>query len=160
MEESWDPGKSALLQDGPAAAWSLFADQVRQTSRRMPGGLTRLEWCVFRSDEQSRHLLLEGIYEEKERFASKRYIRRDVPVIELGGSLGVVSCLLNRRQRFPDHHVVVEANPANLLMLIENRDRNGCKFQILHRAGVEEDCLFISAMARSPPVRLLWRTIR
>jgi FkbM family methyltransferase len=101
----------------------------------MPGGLIRLGPCLFRSDAQSRELLLEGNYEDKERLASKRYIRPDVPVVEFGGSLGVVSCLLNRRLRSPDRHIVVEANPGNLPMLIENRDRNGCKFEILHRAA-------------------------
>lgn len=125
--------------DGLGAAWSLFMGRIQRVSRRMPGGLIRLGPCLFRSDPQSRELLLEGIYEEKERCATKRFVRPDVPVVEFGASLGVVSCLLNRRLRNPNRHVVVEANPRNLPMLIGNRNRNGCKFEILHgAAGVAE----------------------
>jgi FkbM family methyltransferase len=125
----------ALRKGGPVAAWFLFAGKIGRVSRTMPGGLIRLGPCLFRSDVQSREFLLNGSYEGKERFASKRYIRRDVPVVELGASLGVVSCLVNRRLRAPQRHVVVEANPEVLPMLVENRDRNGCKFEILHGAA-------------------------
>jgi FkbM family methyltransferase len=80
-------------------------------------------------------LLLEDTYELNERFAMKRYVRPDIPVVELGGSLGVVSCLLNRRLRNPERHVVVEANPQNLPRLMGNRERNHCKFEVLHGAA-------------------------
>jgi FkbM family methyltransferase len=36
--------------------------------------------------------------------------------------------------RNPQQHVVIEANPELLPLLEENRDRNGCRFTILHRA--------------------------
>jgi FkbM family methyltransferase len=127
-----------LRADGPNAAWSLFLTRIQRFSRRVPGGLIRLGPCLFRSDAQSRELLLEGIYEEKERSAIKRYVRPDVPVVEFGASLGVVSCLLNRRLRNPERHVVVEANPQNLPMLIGNRERNRCKFEVLHGAAGAE----------------------
>jgi FkbM family methyltransferase len=127
--------KRVLLADGLGAAWSLFIGRIQRLSRTIPGGLIRLGPCLFRSDAQSRELLLEGVYEEKERFATKHYIRPDIPVVEFGGSLGVVSCLLNRRLRTPSRHVVVEANPQNLPMLTGNRNRNSCKFEILHGAA-------------------------
>ena len=127
-----------LRTDGPGAAWSLFVSRMQRLTRTIPGGLIRMGPCLFRSDEQSRELLLEDTYEQKERFAMKRYVRPDIPVVEFGGSLGVVSCLLNRRLRNPARHVVVEANPQNLPMLLENRNRNRCKFEVLHgAAGVE-----------------------
>ena len=124
-----------LHTDGPGAAWSLFVSRIKRLSRTVPGGLIRLGPCLFRSDAHSRDLLLDDIYEKNERFATKHYVRPDIPVVEFGGSLGVVSCLLNRRLRTPDRHVVVEANPQNLPMLIGNRNRNGCKFEILHGAA-------------------------
>ena len=71
----------------------------------------------------------------RSRFAAKRYIRRDIPVVEYGGSMGIVACLLNRRLKNPGDHVVVEANPQNLPTLHENRDRNHCHFEILHGAA-------------------------
>jgi FkbM family methyltransferase len=122
--------------------------------------LVRLEGCVFRVDPDLRKWLLNGEYEGPERFAGKRYIRRDIPVVEFGGSMGVVSCLLNRRLKNPSHHVVVEANPQILPTLLENRNRNRCKFEILHgavggaektvRIYISEAVLASSALATGP----------
>lgn len=90
---------------------------------------------MFRSEADLRPWLLNGEYEGAERFAGKRYIRRDIPVVEFGGSMGVVSCLLNRRLKNPADHVVVEANPQILPTLFENRNRNHCNFEIVHGAA-------------------------
>jgi FkbM family methyltransferase len=153
-------GLRVLFGRGPAAVWLILVDKVRQTSRKMPGGLVRLEGCVFRSNPELMQWLLNGEYEGPERFAAKRYVRRDIPVVEFGGSLGVVSCLLNRRLKNPANHVVVEANPQILPTLIENRDRNHCKFEILHGAAggvgktvriyIGESVLASSAITTSP----------
>lgn len=59
---------------------------------------------------------------------------RNEPLIELGGSLGVVSCRINRRLISPQLHVVVEANPALIPTLQKNRDKNQCQFEILEAA--------------------------
>ena len=128
-------GLLVLIGKGPRAAWLLLADRAGRISRTMPGGLIRLDGCVFRSDAGSRKWLLNGEYEGPERFAAKRYIRRDIPVVEFGGSLGVVSCVVNRRLKNPRHHVVLEANPQILPTLLENRNRNRCSFEILHGAA-------------------------
>jgi FkbM family methyltransferase len=54
--------------------------------------------------------------------------------VELGGGIGVVSCLANRKLSRPEQHIVVEANPALMRLLRQNRDLNGCQFHILNRA--------------------------
>jgi FkbM family methyltransferase len=128
-------GLRVLVGKGPRAVWLLLADKVRRASRTMPDGLGRLEGCVFRLDPDIRHCLIEADYEGPERYAAKRYIRRDIPVVEFGGSMGVVSCVLNRRLKNPRSHVVVEANPRVLPTLLENRNRNNCAFEILHGAA-------------------------
>ena len=132
-----------LREDGAGAAWSQLAGKIGRASRVMPGGLLRVGPCFFRSDAQSREFLADGTYEGQERSASRRYIRPDIPVVEFGGSLGVVSCLLNRRLRNPGHHVVVEANPETLPLLMENRERNRCKFEVLHAAVGQGDTVRI-----------------
>jgi len=135
-------GLRVLAGQGPRAVWSILADKVVRTSRIRPGGSVHLEGCVFQADAHSRPWLLKGEYEGQERFASKHYIRRDIPVVELGGSIGVVACLLNRRLKNPAKHVVVEANPQILPRLLENRNRNHCRFEILHgAAGVVGDSI-------------------
>ena len=151
---------STLEERGPAAAWSLLTEKATAAARTLPGGLVRVGACAFRpSDEPTRRLLLRGEYEAPERIATKRYIRRDIPVVELGASLGVVSCLVNRRLRNRKNHVVVEANPALLPILAENRDRNRCEFDIVHGAAGAEgstirfymgsDALNSSSLART-----------
>jgi len=145
-------GLRVLTGKGPGAAWQLLVNKAWRVSRTMPGGLIRLDGCVFRSDAGSREWLLSGEYEGPERTAAKRYIRSDIPVVEFGGSLGVVSCVLNRRLKNPRHHVVVEANPHVLPALLENRNRNHCSFEIVHGAagGVGKSvriCIGESALA-------------
>jgi len=58
----------------------------------------------------------------------------DEPVIELGASIGVVSCTVNRRLAAPAQHVVVEANPELIPTLKKNRDMNRCQFAIVEAA--------------------------
>src|SRR5579859_6129189 len=38
-----------------------------------------------------------GLHEIEERMLVKKWLPRDTPVLELGGGLGVVSCLINRK---------------------------------------------------------------
>jgi FkbM family methyltransferase len=73
-------------------------------------------------------------YEAGEREAVRRFLDPSLPVLELGGSIGIVAVLTNRRLNQPHQHVVVEANPDLLERLEEHRDRHGCAFRILHRA--------------------------
>lgn len=75
-----------------------------------------------------------GAYEKSERRLAVRHVACNLPVIEGGGSIGVVSCVTNRLLHDPSKHLVVEANPALLPLLTKNRDRNGAKFSIVHAA--------------------------
>lgn len=84
--------------------------------------------------------LLTDRYELPERRAVKQHLRRDLPVVELGGSLGVVACVTNRLLNNPAAHLVVEANPLAIPQLQMNKESNGCSFTIVNRAiayGVE-----------------------
>src|SRR5689334_23255275 len=64
----------------------------------------------------------------------ERYLKPERPVVELGASIGVIACLANKRLTDPQRHVVVEANPDLLRLLEENRDRNACRFSVMHGA--------------------------
>jgi len=72
-----------------------------------------------------------NMYERTERALIKKHISHDLPVVEGGASIGVVSCLTNSLLAHPKNHVVVEANPELVEILEENRNRNGCKFSIV-----------------------------
>lgn len=56
--------------------------------------------------------LLRNKYEMEEAQLILRHLKSDLPVIELGGSIGVVSCLIQSRLAAGVRHLVVEANPA------------------------------------------------
>jgi FkbM family methyltransferase len=75
-----------------------------------------------------------GTYEDRERKLVKKHVIPDLPVIEGGGSIGVISCVTNKLLKDPTKHLVVEANPQLLHVLAHNRDQNGCKFEIVHAA--------------------------
>jgi FkbM family methyltransferase len=147
-------------KEGPAIAWTLAIQNFNAAIRTLPGGLVRVGVQAFRpADAVVREWLLSGRYEAPERKAVKRYVDPGIPVIELGASIGVVSCVVNRRLDNPRRHVVVEANPALLPILEENRDRNRCQFEIIEgAAGMEgseivfyigDDALCSSALSRS-----------
>src|SRR6267143_2806887 len=75
-------------------------------------------------------LLDVGLHETGEIALACRYIVADLPVVELGGGIGVVSCIINRRLSRPTDHVVVDANADLIPTLEANRRLNGAGFRI------------------------------
>jgi FkbM family methyltransferase len=97
-----------------------------------------LDGCSFSlqaiPDSLTKLFLLDGRYELPERRAVKKHLKRDLPVIELGGALGVVACITNKLLTHPAAHVVVEANPLAIPPLTLNKESNHCEFEIVNRA--------------------------
>ena len=102
----------------------------------VPNRLVRLGGCRFDVGdfEHLRELLLSGAYERPERLALAHVLAEDRPIVEFGACIGVVSCLANVRLSDAERHVVVEANPDLLGLLEANRERNHCRFKVLHCA--------------------------
>lgn len=103
------------------------------------GNVVTLDGCRFSVNNPAISTALKSRflfdrYETPERDALKQFLNPELPVIEFGGSIGIISCLTNKKLYHPSRHIVVEANPDLLPLLEENRDRNGCRFTILHRA--------------------------
>lgn len=79
-------------------------------------------------------ILWFGRHEVEERELLRRFLPADLPVVEFGGGLGVVSCLTNRQLASPDRHIVVEAIPSLAALVERNRDLNGCQFRVVNAA--------------------------
>jgi FkbM family methyltransferase len=140
----------AFQRDGARGVLGVLLQKFQITWRRgevwqlgrfvgMPTRIVRLDGCKFTMDEKLLpaivvDLLLENHYEEPERDALKKFLDPELPVIELGACLGVVSCITNRRLRQPDKHVVVEANPRLVPLIQQNRERNRCHFKVIQAA--------------------------
>jgi FkbM family methyltransferase len=112
---------------------------LRLRLKMMAGKKTaELDGCTFSlrtiPDSLTKLFLLNGQYELPERRAVTRHLRRDLPVIELGGALGVVACTTNKLLTRPTAHVVVEANPHAIPQLTLNKESNHCEFEIVNRA--------------------------
>ena len=120
-----------LAAAGPRGVLDVLAEKKRRSS-------ALLDNCEFDlrglKDEGLRNGFLFGDYEQFERRAVLRYLSPQLPVIELGACLGVVSCIANKLLHDPRRHVVVEANPAVIPFLKRNRRRNGCRFRVLNFA--------------------------
>lgn len=71
------------------------------------------------------------LYEREERTLIE-HLPADATVLELGGCLGVVSCITNARLTDRTKHVVAEANPQLIGWIERNRDRNGAGFAVEH----------------------------
>jgi FkbM family methyltransferase len=103
------------------------------------GNLVRLEGCRFDVSHPLisnalRARLLRGRYERSERELLAAWLDPAAPVVELGGGIGVVATLVNRRLRHPARHVVVEANPALIPVLERQKALNRARFTIVHGA--------------------------
>jgi FkbM family methyltransferase len=85
---------------------------------------TRLYRATFLSDD----------YEQDERKLIKEYLKPEDRVVELGGCLGIVSCVTNRLLADKTNHVVVEANPFCIAALYRNKELNKAGFLIEHCA--------------------------
>ena len=70
--------------------------------------------------------LLIGAYESGEYRFVRRYVPTDCDVIELGGSLGVISCTIRKRIAPDRRQFVVEADPRLARALRRNLQLNGC----------------------------------
>lgn len=88
--------------------WRNFHHRIRRGNCSYHGLNVALPLSV---PYKLRRQVIEGKYEEAERRAIEQYMPPDLPVIELGGSLGIISRFI--ASRLADHaaHVVVEANP-------------------------------------------------
>jgi len=103
------------------------------------GNMVRLDGCQLDVSSATFSTFQRGClwlsrHEEPERIAVVRFLDPALPVIELGASTGMLSCLINRRLRQPDAHVAVEANPDLISVLQSNRALNGCSFAVVHAA--------------------------
>ena len=71
--------------------------------------------------------LLFRAYESAEYRFTKRYLPRDIDVVELGGSIGVISCTLRRHIASNRSLTVVEADSRLARVLRRNLVLNGCE---------------------------------
>lgn len=120
-----------LAAAGPQGIRHVLVEKKRRSR-------ATLDNCEFilrgLKDEGLRNGFLLGDYEQYERRAVAQYLVPELPVIELGACLGVVSCITNRRLQHPAQHIVVEANPAVIPFLQRNRRHNHCQFRVLNSA--------------------------
>jgi FkbM family methyltransferase len=98
----------------------------------------RLDRCTFSlaaiADASTRIELITRKYEAPERRLVARHIKRSLPVVELGGSMGVVACVTNKLLKDPTAHVVIEANPLAVPVLELNKKLNRSQFEIVNQA--------------------------
>src|SRR4051812_34087897 len=86
-------------EGGIPALSDTILEKSRRMSRMRPGGVVALDGCRFDLTKVApdvRNLLLSGEYERPERASLRTFVDPTLPVIELGASIGVISCLTNR----------------------------------------------------------------
>ena len=135
--------KRLIENNGVAGVIRIFASKLSWYGLLGIGRLVELRGNVVWIDSCSfyvgnslipatlKGLLILDRYEKPERTAVQLFVDPGMPVIELGGSIGVVACITNRLLADPAKHIVVEPNAALIPLLEENRRRNDCGFTIL-----------------------------
>lgn len=126
--------------------------RLRQAFREWAGGTYELDGCRLTlpswADDIKRNVL-RGNYEAAERRLVGRWIAGDLPVIELGGSFGIVSSVIGSRLGDDKQHLIVEANPV----LIDYCRRNagssrpsGAPVTVVHSAIAYTDATHVNFM--------------
>ena len=132
-----------LREDGVSKAVRLTGRNIgrwyRTGSDSSGVRVVRLDGCRFALDhpaisEENVKDLVDNVHERAERRLCSQFLNPALPVIELGGNMGVVSCVVNRRLTDPRAHTCVEPNPHLTPLLDANRRRNGCQFTIVEAA--------------------------
>jgi FkbM family methyltransferase len=103
------------------------------------GNRTRVDGMVFSIDSPAIKTIEKwGLFFDQHEPDEQALLNQgpptDLPLVEFGGGIGVISCLTNRKLVRPEQHVVVEANPGLVPLLERNRDLNGCRFQVINKA--------------------------
>jgi FkbM family methyltransferase len=122
--------------DGINGIVKLTEDKLGVFYRRLRRSV-RIDGCSFLltgMPDYVRYLMISRKYESGERQALKDALFRDMPVVELGGAAGIVSCVTNKALADPSRHVVVEANAVVIELLMANRKRNACRFSVYNKA--------------------------
>lgn len=138
-------GASAIWQK--QVPWYLGKYLVEPISK----GVVALDDCRLDTNDDTFTTFLRGSlwlhrYEEPERLAIVRFLDPALPVIELGASVGAITCLINRRLNDPRAHVAVEPAAELHPQLARNRELNRAGFTILHAGvGYDRDVLRFSS---------------
>lgn len=80
-----------------------------------------------------------GNYEEQEITLIKRYLPRDISIIELGSGIGYTSCYINQKLDSNTKHVTIEANPDLIPLIERHRSLNNATFGIQNAAYVPNE---------------------
>lgn len=102
---------------------------------KIPHQNSRIETPTF-GDSKVCGLLFWGLYERDEVILISRYLNGNAPIIELGSSIGAVSCILGNKIEIGQELICVEANPQLIALLTRNIELNcpGKTARILHGA--------------------------
>ena len=126
----------AAFQNGGASALAVLVKNYLQLLRARAIGI-EIDGCRFKVRRLTKdfwHGIVSGEYESSERQAIRQYLDPRHPVIELGGCLGVVTCILNRFLESPRMHVVVDASPECARTIKANAARNKCDVVVVNAA--------------------------
>lgn len=137
-------GRDAIVRRVSSPDWWRYF-RKRWTDRclvlyvELTGNKVKVQGLTFSVDNPSilkfvKSMMYLEEYESEEIKLLKDQIDPSLPAVEFGASIGVVSCLTNRKLRDPTRHVVVEANPLLIPTLERNRALNNAQFEILQMA--------------------------
>jgi FkbM family methyltransferase len=130
-----DTAREALRTGGGSAVARLLEKNVKYVVASAVG--LKVDGCRFFKESFSAEVwkaLVSGEYESSERRALKQYLDPGSAIVELGGGLGVVSCIANSLLRPPRRHLVLEASADSVAIIKENVTRNKCEVEIVNAA--------------------------
>lgn len=94
-----------------------------------------IEGLKFTAPEGIKYVKLRGylklnLYERRERQYLGKYLSSKAKILELGGGLGIISCIANGIIDDRNCHLVIEPNKFAFKYLLLNRELNKAKFKV------------------------------
>lgn len=125
------------LLPGIQARWAGLKIEIKGNKVTSRGVRLRVDHDVIPTVLKG--LLALDRYEGAEARALRAYPPPSLDVIELGGGIGFLSCLLNEHLAPGRTHVVVEPNPHLTDLLESNLELNGCRCEVVEAAYAGDD---------------------
>lgn len=124
---------------------------ARALRDRIPYNGLRIDTSSPRISARTKASIFWGSYEGAESRMVRRYLRSDLDVVELGGSLGVLSCLIRRRLSSSAKLFVVEADPELVQIAERNLAINSTEvYHVIHAAIAGDEQAGHIGVARGP----------
>lgn len=140
FHQAWQKFRQDGLVPLASSVFNTFANPVaRWVARRQLSDRIRTRGIILdvgdiNFSKELKIKLVRDTYESDEAAAIDTYLDPNTDLVDLGGCIGFTACYSNNILNDRRKHIVVEPNKNLIPTLENNRDLNGCEYDVLNAA--------------------------